>query len=110
PVGPRGEPVLAPPGGASRGVVEGKVSPCITVGAVVLADGPPLPAAHIRAPEPPRVVVVRALSETSMFGGAGVVGSRARGHTAILPRCSLGWVHARDEQLHRRSQRHGQRP
>jgi hypothetical protein len=50
-----GESVLAPPVGPGPGVIVGKVGPRLAIGAVVLADGPPLALADVRPPEVPVV-------------------------------------------------------
>lgn len=48
-----GDAVLAPPIGAGAGLVMGEVRPGVTVGAVVLPDGPPLAFAEVGAPPAP---------------------------------------------------------
>src|SRR6266567_8259046 len=48
-----GKAVLAPPVRTGAGVVVRQVIPCLAVGAVVLADRPPLALTHIRAPQVP---------------------------------------------------------
>ena len=52
-VGEPGETVLSPPVRPGPGVVVREVCPCLAVGAVVLADGAPLPLADVRPPEVP---------------------------------------------------------
>ena len=47
------EPVLAPAVGAGVGVLEREAPPSVTVGAVVLAHGAPLPQRQVGAPAPP---------------------------------------------------------
>ena len=47
------EPVLAPAVGAGVGVLEREAPPGVTVGAVVLAHGAPLPQRQVGAPAPP---------------------------------------------------------
>ena len=64
-----GEAVLAPAVGAAAGVVVREVVPGVAVGAVVLADGAPLPLAQVRPPAPPRL-----LAETVFFQPALLLG------------------------------------
>src|SRR5262249_30627295 len=49
-VGDAGQAVLAPAVGAGAGLVVGEVVPGVAAVAVVLAHGPPLPLAEVRAP------------------------------------------------------------
>src|SRR5262249_61434408 len=53
--------VLAPAVGAGGGHVVGEVVPGVAAGAVVLADGAPLPLADVRAPPPPGLLAFGAL-------------------------------------------------
>ena len=58
-----GESVLSPPVGPGPGVIVRKVGPRLAVGAVVLADGAPLPLADVRPPEVPVVRLAQPVLE-----------------------------------------------
>src|SRR5262249_55744260 len=53
-----GQAVLAPAVGAAAGVVVRQVAPGVALGAVVLADGAPLPLAQVRPPLLPRLAAL----------------------------------------------------
>mgnify|MGYP000340673580 CR=1 FL=1 len=67
----REQAVLAPAIGARMAVLEGEEGPCIAVRGVVLTHGAPLSSRHIGAPQPPRVVVTRRLTEALVLIGRG---------------------------------------
>ena len=71
--------VLAPAIGAAAGLIVGKVIPGIAVGAIVLADGPPVPLGEVGAP----VLPVAAGDAVAEVGGA--------------RRCSAGRAGARSD-------------
>src|SRR5262249_46404459 len=62
-----GEAVLAPAVGAAAGVVVRQVVPGVARGAVVLADGAPLPLAEVRPPAPPRRPAEAVLLEAALL-------------------------------------------
>src|SRR5207249_2242342 len=64
-----GDAVLAPAVGPAASLVVGEEVPGVAAVAVVLADGPPGPVAHVRAPAAPAegVVVGRDLFEAEVF-------------------------------------------
>ena len=67
-VGDAEQPVLVPPVGAAPRVVVREVAPRVAVGAVVLAHGAPRALREVRAPQPPRRVLVAHLEEAEPLG------------------------------------------
>src|SRR4029453_17261433 len=67
PVTEPGDAVLAPSVGPPVRLVERERRPRVTVGRVVLTDGPPLSSGHVRPPEAPWVGVVRRLRQSCML-------------------------------------------
>ena len=62
-----GQPILAPPIGSRPGLIVGEVVPGVSILAVVLADGSPLPLAQVRPPFPPWSLLLARLPQPSLF-------------------------------------------
>ena len=72
-VGETGESVLTPAVGPRPRLVVAEVGPGLTVGAVVLADGSPLPLREVRTPPAPRHGLVAGVRQALVLGTRGFV-------------------------------------
>jgi hypothetical protein len=69
-IGKSAESVFAPPVGTTSGMIVGDEVPGVSVGAVVLADGSPLPLTEVGTPAPPLLLTEAVLLQPlSFFAG-----------------------------------------